>query len=339
MVDCQLLYKSSALVALLAGCVADERELASTAQAVVSLPQVLATGQDFPVSVAVSADQVYWISAPNFATEPGSILATPKAGGAVTVVESDIPDIGFLRLDHDRLYWPMGAEQPGVGGIQTRRQRPGPVTDLVDGLRVFHIALSGAHIYLATPDDGGKIQRIAKTGGALTTLAGDVGPGLDNIPFLAITEDRVVFSQSTFEDECDGRVRYVAKTGGPIVTLESEICNLLEIEADDHWAYWTEYDSEINIGRLMRIKLDGTSGPAVMDTIAAQAMFLARDAVSIYYTAWDGSNGVIRRVPKHPGTITTLASEQLLPFSIAVDPTHLYWTTILDGEVKRVAKR
>jgi hypothetical protein len=328
------------LATTVTACAVDAGELATTEQAVVQTPEVLATGQDLPLSVVVGATKVYWVNAPNFGEDPASILSTPKAGGAGgIVVESDIPNMGTLRLDSERLYWPMGAVEPGVGGVQSRRKGHGPVTDLVQNRRVFHIALAGDYIYLATPDDGGQIQRIAKTGGALTTLAKDVGPGLDNIPFIAVSGDRVVFSQSTFDDECDGRVRSVPVTGGPITTLDSGICNLFALVADGRSVYWAEYDSEINTGRVMRVKLDAGGGPTVLDTVAAQPMFLARDGHHVYYTTWDGANGEVRRVAKRSGASEALATEQLLPFSIDVDPTHVYWTTLFDGEVKRVAKQ
>lgn len=305
--------------------------------AIVTPPTVIATEQTVPVGVVVDAHTAYWVNAIGFGEEPGNIMAAPKAGGGpVQLFQEQVPDIGFIMLDATRIYWSMGATEPGVGGIQAKAKTGGAPVDIVTGLRVFAAALSDRDIFFASPDDGGKILRVKKTGGSITTLASNVGPGLANVPMIALTNHKVFFTQSTFDVECDGKVSFVPRAGGPITDVATDICHLIGLAADSTAVYWSEFDSATQTGRIMKLNAPYTGTPTALDTIAIQPNLIAIDDAWVYYAAT--GDGIVARVAKDGCQRQVLAEEQLFPTSVAVDGAHAYWTTLLDGEVKRVAK-
>lgn len=308
------------------------------------IPTIIASGEDFPVGVIADATRAYWFNAPNFATEPADLRSVAKTGGGtpITLVE-DVVDAGVIRQDDTRLYWPMGAVTPFVGGIQSRAKIGGPVTTLLKSLRVFHIIVVGSSIYFVSPDEGGFLGRIPKTGGAVTKIATDLGPGLDNIPMMGLAGDYIAWTQSTFDAECDGRVRIVLKNGGPVTDVATGLCSLFGFDTDATSVYWTDFDPALAIGRLMRLKINPpiSLGPVLLDKVDGQAKFIASqpsDPSFVYYSANDGGVDQIRKIPKLFGPRTVLAEDPEITFFVSIDATHVYWTTPLTGEVKRVPR-
>lgn len=333
--------KAFMLAGVLGGCAADadQPELATAEQAISATPEVIADEQLLPIGVTVSGNTAFWVSAPLDSTGPSTIFATAKDGSEpVSIFEADVIDIGILGADANRLYWPMGSINEGVGGIQSKAKSGGPVTDLVSNRRVFAITLDSNNIYGASPDNNGQLIRVNKSGGPVTVLASNLGAGFDNIPVLGTNDNRLVFTQSTFETECDGRVGSIAKTGGAVTTVASGICNLIMIAVDGQTVYWTDYNSETNTGRVLRKRLNSTAAPVVIDTIAARPLFLKQDPFFLYYVSSDNGVDSIHRLPKLFSGRTTLVTDQEFVSWLDVDQGHVYWTTILDGSVKRAAK-
>jgi hypothetical protein len=332
------------LLCALASCVAsveDEPVVAEDVAAVVVPPQLIAAGQNAPVAVQVDNRTAYWVNSRVFEGEPGDIRSAPKVGGGpVRDFEEKILDIGFILLDDKRVYWTQGGATPGVGGIRSKAKIGGDAVDLVANRRVFAMALADTQIYFASPDNGGQILRVAASGGTLTVLASNVAPGLDNTPLVAIGGDKVFFTQSEFEVDCVGLVRYVPRNGGTVKNVAKEVCGLLGLAADETAVYWTEFDSEAGIGRVMKMNAPFTGTAIVLGQLAIQPTFLALDGGSLYYSAGGPFDaGIIVRIPKAGiGLRRTLAVEQQFPVTPTVDGTHVYWATLLDGEVKRVPK-
>jgi hypothetical protein len=334
----------ASLVFALASCVTateDEPVLAEDVAAVTVPPQLIAADQNAPLAVQVDSRNAYWVNSRVFEGEPGDIRSAPKVGGGpVRDFETKVLDIGFIALDDKRVYWTQGGADPGVGGIRSKAKIGGEAVDLVANRRVFAMALADTQIYFASPDNGGQILRVADSGGVLTVLASNVEPGLDNTPLVAIGGDKVFFTQSEFDVDCQGLVRYVPRTGGTVKNIAKEICGLLGLAADATAVYWTEFDSEAGVGRVMKSNAPFTGTPIVLDQLTIRPTFLAVDGGSLYYAAGGpGDSGVIVRIPKAGvGLRRTLAVEQQLPVSPTVDGTHVYWATLLDGEVKRAPK-
>lgn len=327
----------------LVGCLdAADGELSTStgAAALTAAPTVIASGQDSPVDVFADNGTAYWLNANAFGELPADIMSAPAAGGgAPTVLESGITDVGHLEHDDTRLYWTQGATTPGVGGIRSKPKAGGPAVDVVAGQRVFAMALSEHSIYFASPDEGGRIQRVAKTGGATTVLASNLGVGLDNVPAMALSNDKVFFTQSTFGVACDGQVRAMPRWGGPVTTLASNVCSLIGLAADDTAVYWSEWDNTTRVGRIMRLTAPYTGTPTALDTLATQPNLLTLDRGSVYYAAGTYADpGIVAKVPSCGGPRTVLAVDQLLPVAPSVDRHYVYWTSLLDGEVKRAPR-
>jgi hypothetical protein len=332
------------LLCSLTSCVTateDEPLLAEEVSAVTVPPQLIATGQNAPVAVQVDSRNAYWVNSRVFEGEPGDIRSAPKVGGGpVRDFEEKILDIGFIALDEKRVYWTQGGADPGIGGIRSKSKLGGEPVDLVTNRRVFAMALADTQIYFASPDNGGQILRVADSGGVVSVLASNVEPGLDNTPLVAIGGDKVFFTQSEFEVDCQGLVRYVPRNGGTVKNVAKEICGLLGLAADATAVYWAEFDSEAGVGRIMKQNAPFTGTPIVLDQLTIRPTFLAVDGGALYYAAGGpGDSGIIVRIPKAGiGLRRVLAVDQQLPVSPTVDGTHVYWATLLDGEVKRAPK-
>jgi hypothetical protein len=302
--------------------------------------EVLSTGQELPGDLEVDGDDLYWVNATNAGLDPGVVRSVGKRGGSPTDVERGIQDVGEIELDAERIYWSAGAAVAGVGGIRSRPKAGGPIIDVVRDMRVFQLDLLGDDIVFASPDRGGRILRVPKAGGPITTLAEALGSGLDNTPLLAIAGGYIFFTQATLKVACDGRVRAVPQGGGPVTTIADGVCHLIGLEADERAVYWTEFDEGKRRGRLLARSAPFTGAATVLAEFPDQPLFLALDDDNVYCTSGRGKDpkGRIHRIPKAGGPARVLATDQLLPSSLALDATHVYWTTALDGEVKRIAR-
>jgi hypothetical protein len=316
------------LLCSLASCVTsveDDLLVAEDVAASIVPPHLIALGQNAPVAVQVDDNTAYWVNSRVFEGEPGDIRAAPKEG------------VGRIR--NKRIYWTQGGADPGIGGIRSKAKIGGAAVDVVANRRVFALAILDPRIYFASPDDGGQILRVEKTGGAITALASNVEPGLDNTPLVAIGGDNVFFTQSEFGVDCVGLVRSVPKNGGTVRNIAKDVCGLLGLAADATAVYWTDVDPEAGVGRVMKQNAPFSGTPIVLDTLTMRPTFLALDDTSVYYSAGaPGEAGIIAKVSKAGGLRRTLAVEQQFPVTPTVDGTHVYWSTLLDGEVKRVPK-
>jgi len=302
--------------------------------------ELIATGQEMPAELEVDGGEVFWIATSKGAMGPAAIRRTSKQGGGPVVdVQTRVLDVGILEVDRQRLYWARGAAVPGEGGLQSMARTGGEPVDLVDELRVFQIGLAGDDIYLATPDRGGQILVLPRSGGPPSILAEGLGSGLGNTPFFAFSGGNLFFTRSTFDVECDGRVSFVPLSGGPVTTVAERICLVGDIEADDRGVYWGDWERAASRGRVLGLAPPFAGPPAVLATTDTRPLMLALDDSHVYCaTASAERPGSILEIPRSGGPQRVLAAGQLFPSSIAVDATHVYWTTLRDGAVKRIAR-
>jgi hypothetical protein len=293
-----------------------------------------------PVALEVDGDELFWIDASKAMGGSDHVRRTGKQGGGPVIdVHTHIPDTGAFAIDGERIYWATGAGEPGVGGLQSMPRSGGEIADLVKGLRVFEIGLAGDRIYLATPDRGGQILVLPRSGGDASILAEGLGSGLANAPFFAFAGGYLFFTRATFEVECDGRVSLVPLSGGPVKTVAEQICRLGGIEADDRGVYWTDWKRQGNRGRVLGLLPPFTGTPAVLAVTEGRPFKLALDDSHLYCTTSSPElPGSILKIPRSGGSHRVQATGQLFPAAIAVDATHVYWTTLRDGTIKRTAK-
>jgi hypothetical protein len=114
--------------------------------------------------------------------------------------------------------------------------------------------------------------------------------------------------------------------------------NPKSVAVDGSHVYWAEGDWQAPQKRLRRVHRGGGAPEDIGFHSGAWA--IALDATHVY-CAGSGPNppdNAIWRVPKAGGPVQTYATDLNYPFDVAVDGTHVYWSSEVDGGVDRVAK-
>jgi hypothetical protein len=150
----------------------------------------------------------------------------------------------------------------------------------------------------------------------LTLITGTVGTNT-----IALDGAYVYFAYS-------GTVYRTPFNGGSMTTLGSASGSVLDIAVDASAVYY----AASGVGRFA---IDGSTSESLASATAPQD--IAIDADNVYF--WSGTS--LSRVPKAGGDVTILAVD-LYPADLAVDDTHVYWTSRgadgVSGAVMKVAK-
>ncbi len=115
--------------------------------------------------------------------------------------------------------------------------------------------------------------------------------------------------------------------GGEIVELAVAEDNPTSIALDDTHVFWT---NEVGAGAVKKVaKTGGTS-----TTLSAgnRPDRITTDGTKVYWA----QDGTVKAVSVDGGTVSTLATSTVAV--IALDSAWVYWTTHLDGDVRRVVK-
>jgi hypothetical protein len=310
------------------------RESANAADAAdeVSLagPIVLASGQQFPLNIAVDAVNVYWTT-----TGAGAaILRCPLDGGCNQTptafaaglsipfgVASDSTNVYFTDQRGEVMTCPAtGCPAAGPTTIQTGSQTAAGISvsatsvywaietgglfvcDLagcatqqereVDNVRGLYVALDSQYVYVTSPDDRQVFMvPIAGWDAAAPT------------PTL------------THEDGGEGRPHGIATYQGNV--------------------YWT--DQESGLVRHCRPEYCGNASITVYapETLAsgqAAPAGIAVDSTGIYWTNNAPDAGAVMKLCHGcSGNPQVLAAGQAMPYGIALDQTAIYWTNEGDG--------
>lgn len=216
-----------------------------------------------PLAMTVDATHLYISSFPidfGGAQLPGSIIAVPKTGGVVEVLASGVDTAFTLVADETHLYWAAagildfdeGEIRPG-GKVERMRKNGSERMTLASDLSApLGLALSGGEVYfgesgLATGDPSVGLYRVAKSGGAITTLndgilvvalgfhqeevvvlggTEEVGVGIFELDLATPTEVRTIL-----EDESLSFNMQLAE-GNAYVIAERDATELLAIDLD-----------------------------------------------------------------------------------------------------------
>jgi hypothetical protein len=208
-------------------------------------------------------------------------------------------------------------------------------TEREDVEDVGTLAVDATHVYWSDghfnkrPD----VRRRPKGGGAIEELA--TSPDADGVWGLAIDGTHVYWNSLS-----DGGVRRRPRSGGPVEQIATGQAAGLAV--DDTDVYWT------NFGRIQRRSKAG--GPVEDFLPGREARNIRVDATHVYWDSvdesvldpsglgeWPGTDAQVSRRAKSGGTVERLATGQPLIANMAVDETHVYWSTE-NGEVRRRAK-
>jgi hypothetical protein len=167
------------------------------------------------------------------------------------------------------------------------------------------------------PADGCEQVANSSCGAAVTTLAAGQGG-----PFaIALDESNVYWLNNNAGQ--GGEVMKVALAGGTPVILGTSPGNVQDLAVGPSGAYWTDYDNGV-----LRVDLGGGTPATVDSELGAQG--IALDAAYVYWTRSVGFSD-ITRAPLSGGASTALASQQTVPWRIAVDDQNAYWTGMDSG--------
>jgi hypothetical protein len=191
------------------------------------------------------------------------------------------------------------------------------------GMRSMGIAVDATHVYWATTSDG-TILSAPKGGGPVSTV--ETG----GYPYeIAVDATDVYWADN------DGPIAKAPKGGGLATVLADMSAHGggMAIALDDANVYFGTSD-----GYYWQISKSGGK-PLLLATDGGNEPWgIAVDARNVYYVSnqMGSATGAVKSVPIGGGCVTTLASAQGFFVGVAVDASHVYFTTL--GQVLSVGK-
>jgi len=275
--------------------------------------KALVQGQARPGAIAVGASTIYWINEGD-----GSVQSAAKADGRTRVVAPPGAGAVALAADETAVYWATGDSlQSSTSALATDQH----------GL-VQAIAVDEASVYwsIVGADGNGSILRVAKSGGAVETLAS----GQHVLGGLAVDAGFVYWA--TAPAETTGAVRRVPKSGGLVIDLAPVDAAPLALALDGEGVDWIEDARAGMPAHLFRVP----TGGGEVATLASGDLgrTLAADASGIYVSL----AGELARVALEGGQPAALGADGADPVNrIALGDSTVYWTVRgygeLDGKV------
>jgi hypothetical protein len=191
------------------------------------------------------------------------------------------------------------------------------------------IAVAPDYVYWTAND---AVLRAPRAGGVVTTFAGSQR----DARFVAVGGELVYWAT----DAPHGAVFKAPASGGTPAIVAHDQASISALAADAGGVYWTTFGVRAGHGgNVVRAAAAGGE-PVTLATGQKECMGIAVDSSRAYWSTTDRSEEArrkhadlsdIRAVPLRGGTVTTLASEQAIPITFAVDESSLYWVNQVTG--------
>jgi len=319
-------------------------------------PIALASGQTNPLSLALSAGALYWVSGTTFdeATGPkndGSVKMIPLGGGEPLVIADNQASPRDLALDDTKkiVVWANAGDQAlawatlGIPG-GAPLSMAGPKLAEPEG-----IALRGSELLWTELGNDGVFRAQTSFNGSL--LEAKAPEQLSQPSAPGTTPRRVAAAKNVvcWTYESSGSV--ACHANGTAVTVAASVVTpralALDVAADGSatqvfFASFADVQAGKQRGGIYVAPVDGSAASAP-ELVAAEdhPNGLAVDADAVYWTG--RTAGTVMRWSRATKEITVLASSQRTPGAIAVDAAAVYWIDESahdqpDGTIMKLAK-
>lgn len=302
-------------------------------------------------------DAAAMATAPDAAVPPvagATILATGPAGAYEVVA------------DDTHLYWiVVGQDAPSARVLRVEKTGGGAQELLELPPRLYGLAMDDTHLYLSNYSSGGddgSILRLPKGSAGEEVFGGEevLVADLHKPTAIAVDAEYVYWGSAT----PDGAIRRVPKLGGLVAEIAAPVNSPSDLAVDGDYVYYTES----NLGRVMRVRCDGTAAPEVLAAGWIWTEAIALDAQNVYFTAPPrlyslpraGGDQVFLAAVPNDGTIAVggdyvfvagprsagmvhsrggdyivLAGDRPGPRGVAAEPdgSRMYWADFVSGEI------
>ncbi len=283
-------------------------------------PFALVTGQNTPDAILLDATSVYWV---NKVPDTGKVLKVAKTGGPPMTIAAMQNNPSSLALDGTFVYW----------------------TNFVNNGNVAKAPVSASGFVIVLASNQNQPRSIVVDGATGTAYWTNFGNGtLSQVNLANNASKAIFFGQSGpsglandadnlyWTNANDGTVRRGTRQQN-VSTVGSGKGIPLRLVVDTTSAFWTTATGV----SVLTAPLPSGATVTLASGLIANAWGIALSGPDVYFTA-NGPNGAVLKVPRAGGAVTTVASQQAGPNSVAIDEKAVYWTNSLDGTVMKLAK-
>jgi hypothetical protein len=256
------------------------------------------------------------------AGSPSTAQCTPT--GCLVTLATGI-SLGDIAVDVTNVYWTdINAGNPGT--VNKVPLGGGPTTALATGqLYPGSLAVDATTLYWACSNEEA-VKKVPIAGGPVVTIATS-----ENGPCCLVLNATDLYYRST-----RGIIRLPLAGGTPTALPSNGVGFSLALDATS--LYWRVDISGGITAQLLKMPLDGSSAPVSLVTSSSMGALVVNGS-TLYWTMPAGmiaGAGAVAKMPVGGSVATPLATGLNEPSDLAVDGTHVYFTSYQDGTVSKI---